>query len=225
MLPVPRIAGAFLTSSLLLLASATPAVAAESWQPLASIRAAALSTLGPGAEGEAVIADSLRLARCAAPLHAQPTANTTVEVSCPDAGGWRLFVPVKVRRNQDVLVLTRAIGAGETLSAADISTARRDAARIAGAVLADPAAAIGRVARRPLQAGSLLSSSDLVVQHLIRRGDGVSLVSRRGGVEVRVAGRALGDGGENDWVSVENLSSRKVVQGTVGPDGDVIVAR
>lgn len=225
MLPLPRIAGAFLTASLLLLAGAMPAVAAESWQPLASIRSAALSTLGPGAEGEAVIADSLRLARCAAPLQAQPTANTTVEVSCPDAGGWRLFVPVKVRRNQDVLVLTRGIGAGETLSAADISTARRDAARIAGAVLADPAAAIGRVARRPLQAGSLLSSSDLVVQRLIRRGDSVSLVSRRGGVEVRVAGRALGDGGENDRVSVENLSSRKVVQGTVGPDGDVIVAR
>ncbi|MFB5208184.1 diguanylate cyclase domain-containing protein, partial [Stenotrophomonas sp. 3diitr2024] len=37
----------------------------------------------------------------------QPTANTTVEVSCPDAGGWRLFVPVKVRRNQTVLVLNR----------------------------------------------------------------------------------------------------------------------
>ncbi|WMJ71528.1 flagellar basal body P-ring formation chaperone FlgA [Stenotrophomonas sp. 24(2023)] len=213
-----------LTTSVLL-ALAAPVFAAGGWQPVDSIRAAALSTLPKGSEGEAIVADSLRMTACAKPLLAQPTANTTVEVSCPDTGGWRLFVPVKVRRNQDVLVLTRGIGAGETLAAADITTARRDAARIAGAVLADPAVAIGRVARRPLQAGSLLSSSDLVAQRLIRRGDSVALVSRRGSVEVRVAGRALGDAGQNERVSVENLSTRKVVQGTVGADGDVIVAR
>ena len=171
------------------------------------------------------MADALRLPKCGGALQVQPTANTTVEVSCPDAGGWRLFVPVKVRRNQTVLVLNRGIGTGETLTAADITTAQRDAARIAGAVLADPNAAIGRIARRPLQAGALLSSNDLVVQRLIKRGDNVALVSRRGSVEVRIAGRAMGDAGENERVSVENLSSRRIVQGTVDAAGDVIVAR
>ncbi|HEL3821657.1 TPA: flagellar basal body P-ring formation protein FlgA, partial [Stenotrophomonas maltophilia] len=182
-------------------------------------------TLPAGSEGEAQVADALRLPKCGGALQVQPTANTTVEVSCPDAGGWRLFVPVKVRRNQTVLVLNRGIGTGETLTAADITTAQRDAARIAGAVLADPNAAIGRIARRPLQAGALLSNNDLVVQRLIKRGDNVALVSRRGSVEVRIAGRAMGDAGENERVSVENLSSRRIVQGTVDAAGDVIVAR
>ncbi|MGM1041245.1 MULTISPECIES: flagellar basal body P-ring formation chaperone FlgA [Stenotrophomonas maltophilia group] len=207
------------------LALASPWAAAADWQPVASIRAAALSTLPAGSEGEAQVADALRLPICGSALQVQPTANTTVEVSCPDAGGWRLFVPVKVRRNQTVLVLNRGIGTGETLTAADITTAQRDAARIAGAVLSDPNAAIGRVARRPLQAGALLSNNDLVVQRLIKRGDNVSLVSRRGSVEVRIAGRAMGDAGENERVSVENLSSRRIVQGTVDAAGDVIVAR
>ncbi|HEL2965305.1 flagella basal body P-ring formation protein FlgA [Stenotrophomonas maltophilia] len=207
------------------LALASPWAAAADWQPVASIRAAALSTLPAGSEGEAQVADALRLPKCGEALQVQPTANTTVEVSCPDAGGWRLFVPVKVRRNQTVLVLNRGIGTGETLTAADITTAQRDAARIAGAVLADPNAAIGRIARRPLQAGALLSSNDLVVQRLIKRGDNVALVSRRGSVEVRIAGRAMGDAGENERVSVENLSSRRIVQGTVDAAGDVIVAR
>ena len=207
------------------LALASPWAAAADWQPVASIRTAALSTLAAGSEGEAVVADALRLPRCGAALQVQPTANTTVEVSCPDAGGWRLFVPVKVRHNQAVLVLTRGIATGETLAAADISTAQRDAARIAGAVLSDPASAVGRIARRPLQAGSLLSDNDLVVQRLIKRGDNVALVSRRGSVEVRIAGRAMGDAGENERVSVENLSSRRIVQGTVDAAGDVIVAR
>ncbi|SFR75715.1 flagella basal body P-ring formation protein FlgA [Stenotrophomonas maltophilia] len=207
------------------LAIASPWVLAADWQPVASIRAAALSSLPAGSEGEAQVADALRLPRCGGALQVQPTANTTVEVSCPDAGGWRLFVPVKVRRNQTVLVLARGIAAGETLTAADISTAQRDAARIAGAVLADPNAAIGRIARRPLQAGTLLSSNDLVAQRLIKRGDNVALVSRRGSVEVRIAGRAMGDAGENERISVENLSSRRIVQGTVDARGDVIVAR
>jgi flagella basal body P-ring formation protein FlgA len=148
-----------------------------------------------------------------------------VEVSCPDPGGWRLFVPVKVRRNQTVLILNRGIAAGETLGVADITTAQRDVARIAGAALADPAAAVGRVARRTLSAGSLLSANDLVAQRLVRRGDSVALVSRFGGVEVRVAGKALADAGENERVSVENLSSRKIVQGTVAASGDVFVTR
>ncbi|OEZ00551.1 MULTISPECIES: flagellar basal body P-ring formation chaperone FlgA [Stenotrophomonas] len=205
--------------------AAAPVHAAGGWQPVDSIRAAALSTLPAGSEGDTTLDSALRLPACGQALVAQPTGTTTVEVSCPDAGGWRLFVPVKVRRNQPVLILNRGIAAGETLTAADITTAQRDVARIAGAALADPAVAVGRVARRTLSAGSLLSANDLVAQRLIRRGDSVALVSRFGGVEVRVAGKALADAGENERVSVENLSSRKVVQGTVAASGDVIVTR
>ncbi len=205
---------------------APPAVhAAGAWQPVDSIRAAALSTLPQGSEGDTTLDTALRLPACGQALRAAPTGTSTVEVSCPDAGGWRLFVPVKVRRNQTVLLLNRGIAAGETLGAADITTAQRDVARIAGAALADPAAAVGRVARRTLSAGSLLSANDLVAQRLIRRGDSVALVSRYAGVEVRVAGKALADAGENERVSVENLSSRKVVQGTVAASGDVFVTR
>ncbi|MBR7551955.1 hypothetical protein KC220_25770, partial [Mycobacterium tuberculosis] len=76
---------------------------------------------------------ALRLPACGQDLRAQPTGTSTVEVSCPDAGGWRLFVPVKVRRNQTVLTLNRGIAAGETIGEADITTAQRDVARIAGA--------------------------------------------------------------------------------------------
>lgn len=198
---------------------------ANGFQPVESIRAAALATLGAGEQGEAGVDDGLRMPRCGQPLRAQATANTTVEVSCPDAGGWRLFVPVKVRREQAVLVLTRGVAVGETLGAADISTVRRDTARIAGAVLSAPELAIGRVARRTLSAGSLLSANDLVAQRLVRRGDNVALVARRGSVEVRMAGRALGDAGEGERVSVENLSSRKVMQGVTTAAGDVLVSR
>ncbi|MFC6839301.1 flagellar basal body P-ring formation chaperone FlgA [Xanthomonas theicola] len=209
---------------LVVLATAVPARAAD-FQSVDSIRAAALSTIGPDAEAEATLDPSVRVPLCPAPLQAQPTGTTTVEVSCPREAGWRLFVPVKVRRLQNVLVLSRGLAAGETLGAADMVSEKRDAARIVGAAMTDPAAAIGKVARRTLSAGSLLTASDLIAQRLVRRGDNVALVARNGSLEVRMAGRALGDAGENERVSVENLSSRRVVQGTVSQNGDVFVTR
>ena len=199
------------------------AVMAADFQPVDTIKAAALGALPAGSEAEATLDPALRLPRCGAALVARVQGSNSVEVGCPD--GWRLFVPVRVRRSQTVLVLSRGIAPGETITADAFVPETRDASRIVGAAVADPAQAVGRVARRTLSAGAVLSASDLVAQRLIRRGDNVALVSRRGGVEVRVVGKALGDAGENERVTVENLSSRRVVQGVVGPGGDVWVSR
>ena len=199
------------------------AVMAADFQPVDTIKTAALGALPVGADAEATLDPALRLPRCGAALVARVQGSNSVEVACPD--GWRLFVPVRVRRSQTVLVLIRGIAPGETITADAFVPETRDASRIVGAAVADPAQAVGRVARRTLSAGAVLSATDLVAQRLIRRGDNVALVSRRGGVEVRVVGKALGDAGESERVTVENLSSRRVVQGVVGPGGDVWVSR
>lgn len=211
----------------LLLISGLLAVSAHAadFQTVDSIKAAALGALPAGSDAEATLDASLRLPRCGSALVARVQGSHSVEVSCPQDSGWRLFVPVKVRRSQPVIVLNRGVAAGQAISADDVSVETRDASRIVGAAVADPAQAVGRVARRTLSAGAVLSSSDLVAARLIRRGDNVALVSRRGGVEVRVAGKAMADAGENERVTVENLSSRRVVQGVVGPGGDVWVSR
>lgn len=200
----------------------TVALAADGFQPVESIRAAALGVV-PGGQAEVRLDPALRMPACAQPLEARQASAGTVEVACAD--GWRLFVPVKLRRSQAVVVLARGIAAGEAIPADALVAESRDTSRIAGAALSDPAQAIGQVARRTLQAGSVLSAGDLAAPRLVRRGDQVALVSRHGGLEVRVAGRALGDAGENERVAVENLSSRRVLQGRVGPGGEVLVTR
>ena len=200
----------------------TVALAATGFEPVESIRAAALQAV-PGGQAEASLDPALRMPACGQALEARQATAGTVEVSCPQ--GWRLFVPVKVRRSQPVVVLVRGVAAGEAIPADAVATEARDTSRIAGAALADVAQAAGQVARRTLPAGTVLSAGDLAAPRLVRRGDPVALVSRRGGVEVRVSGRALGDAGENERVAVENLSTRRVLQGRVGPGGDVVVSR
>jgi flagella basal body P-ring formation protein FlgA len=199
------------------------AVPAADFQPVDSIRQAAIGAMASAGEAEATLDPNLRLPRCAAPLEARVQNSGSVEVGCPQ--GWRLFVPVRVRRSQTVLVLNRGIAPGQVVTADAFVAEIRDGGRIAAGALTDPAQAVGQVARRMLTAGSVLGANDLVAPRLIRRGDNVALVSRRGGVEVRVAGKALADAGENERVTVENLSSRRVVQGVVGPGGDVWVSR
>ena len=76
-------------------------------------------------------------ARCGAALVARVQGSNSVEVGCPD--GWRLFVPVRVRRSQTVLVLSRGIAPGETITADAFVPETRDASRIVGAAVADPA--------------------------------------------------------------------------------------
>ena len=200
----------------------TVALAATGFEPVESIRAAALQAV-PGGQAEASLDPALRMPACGQALEARQATAGTVEVSCPQ--GWRLFVPVKVRRSQPVVVLVRGVAAGEAIPADAVATEARDTSRIAGAALADVSQAAGQVARRTLPAGTVLSAGDLAAPRLVRRGDPVALVSRRGGVEVRVSGRALGDAGENERVAVENLSTRRVLQGRVGPGGDVVVIR
>lgn len=52
----------------------------------------------------------------------------------------------------------------------------------------------------------------------VQRGDPVTLVSRAGGMEVRVAGRVLGAAPIGGTVSVENTASRRIIRGRlVGP--------
>lgn len=213
---------------LVLFAGSSPGLGlaqAGGFQSVQSIEAAALASLPAGTDAEATLDPLLRLPLCSQPLQASPHGRQSVEVTCSAATGWRLFVPLRIRRSQEVLVLVRGIAAGQPVTEDAMTRETRDASRIVGATLSDPAQALGQVARRTLTAGSVLLSGDLLAPRLVRRGDNVALVSRRGGVEVRMNGKALGDAGENERIRVENLSSRRVVQGVVAADGEVWVNR
>ncbi|MEG3192946.1 flagellar basal body P-ring formation chaperone FlgA [Lysobacter sp. D1-1-M9] len=211
-------------AALLLLASASSAAGTAITEPDA-IRQAALAALGAeGTGSEATVDPALRMARCGQPLQAVPTSPRTVEVRCDDAPGWRLYVPVRLRREADVVVLKTPARAGVPITADQLAVQRRDMSG-EGAGFSDPAQLIGRLPRLSLPRGAALTEADLATGALLRRGDPVVLVSRAGGVEVRVAGRALGKATPGGTVSVENIGSRRVVRGRLIEEGVVEVTR
>ncbi len=208
--------------TLVVLGSASAARAATEVVDIQVIRDAALEALGlSGTRSRAMVDSALRLQTCTAPLQATPTGPRTVEVRCTDAPGWRLFVPVRVVREAEVVVLTRPVSAGTTITADDVEVRRQ---RVhGGAAYAEPSTVIGMTATQGLASGAALGDNVLSTGPLLQRGDPVILVSRAGGIEVRMAGRSLGRAAPGDTVSVENLGSRRIVRGRLIGEGTVEV--
>lgn len=205
---------------------AGPAAAAPGITPPEEIEAAALAALGlQGTASEARVDRALRLAGCSVPLSASATGPRTVQVACGDNPGWRLYVPVRVSREASVAVLTRPVAAGEPIGADDVAVRQQGIGAAPAGTLVDPAQVVGQTATRALAPGAVLADDDLAQGRLLQRGDPVVLVSRSGGIEVRMQGRALGRAAPGDTVAVENTGSRRIIRGRLVEDGVVEVLR
>lgn len=208
-----------------------PAKAAE-YEALANIREAALAhaqaITPPGATlTPARFDERLRLGACPEPLATRTASDSgsalNVEVRC-DAIGWKLFVPVSVSVKVPVLIVKRALARGEAVSGADVDVQMRERGSLGLAWLADPSQLAGRVLTRPVATGAILSPTVLVAANVIKRGQAVTLIGQSGSFQVRAEGKALSDAAPGEQLRVQNLSSRRVVEGQVREDGTVLVS-
>jgi len=200
---------------------------AAGMQPMASVRLAAERALRraidpalAGVELSVTTLDPrLRLPACGAALqtHVQPPRGTqsrvTVRVSCSQGATWSLNVPVEISREQQVLVLKRAVARGETLTASDVIAQKRVLAGLASPFVARIEDLVGRPTRRPLPEGTAVTADALTPALLIHRGQNVTLWASAGGFEVRAPGRAMSDAAAQQRLRVQNLDSLKIVEG------------
>lgn len=201
-----------------------PVAQAAGVQPLDAIRAAAVQALGADpARAEATLAPGLRLAACTQPLQAVASGPRTALVRCPDAPGWKLYVPVQAHREADVVVVRGPVKAGVPLTADQLVVQRRTLSDDATAPASDPAVLVGRIPARALADGTVPVAGDFSAGPPLQRGDPVVLLTRIGGIEVRMAGRALGTTHQGGMVSAENVDSHRVVRGRLSSPGVVEV--
>ncbi len=162
---------------------------------------------------------SVRLGRCSLPIKAsvrpggQMRDRILVELRCPGAPAWHLYVPVRVAGTSQVTIAAHAIVAGSVLTAADLRAEQRDVSELPGGYMDDPAGAVGLTAARPISGGAVITNQLLLGAKAVQRGQTVTLIADAGGMSVSMQGRALNDGMINQRVKVENLSSGKIVEG------------
>jgi flagella basal body P-ring formation protein FlgA len=166
----------------------------------------------------------LRLPACDQPLHAfipddQVRAHTTVGVRCEGSVRWTIYTSIGVETEAAVLIARYALPRDANLAASDLQLATRRVPGLLDSYLTDAATAAGQRLRRPLAAGEPLTVDALAPALLIHRGQQVVLLARSARVEVRMAGVALADARAADHIRVQNLSSQRIVEGIVRPDG------
>ncbi len=229
---MPRARRCLGTLALLLAAGlpAADAARADPWESAQRIEQRAREYLSAQARTLAVaptititpLDPRLRVRRCTQPLTAEAPAGsralgaTTVIVRCP--GGdrpWSIHVSANVQVAVDAVVLARGVARGTVLTRADLALQRMDLASLPPGALTDPAQAAGRLLKRPLAPGLVLTAAMLEDRPLVRRGDTVMLLARAGGLDVRVKAEALGSGAAGQRIKVRNLSSRQVIEATV----------
>jgi flagella basal body P-ring formation protein FlgA len=212
-----------------LLVLAPMLASAGEWQGADTIQAAAVeaatSALGdaPGSVTAAAepLDPRLRMAECDQPISAsvaspsQDTSRVTAEVRCDGSRPWRLFVPVRVTVRRGLVVAAVPLARGKVLAAGDVILAERDAGALPGGYLTTTDAAVGRVLRRNLPAGAVLSPALLESPVLVKRGQPVTLEAKAGAITVQMTGVAQADGALGQTIPVRNDSSRKVLQAVV----------
>lgn len=170
----------------------------------------------------------LQLKACEQPLRAiisdqaQARSRIAVAVQCPQAGGWTVRVPVRLKLFRAVLVTSRPLLRGDGISAADVHGEERDVTRLGYGYLENFQQIAGRSLSRAVARGTVLSPGTLGGRRMVRAGDHVQLLARLGGIEVRAEGVALGSGDNGARLRVRNASSGRVVDAMVSSPGVVV---
>lgn len=171
----------------------------------------------------------LRLARCDKkleaffPNHGRKIGNLSVGVRCKGIKTWTIYVPVRVGVLDKVVVVSHALPRGHVISAGDIQQETRDLSSLSGGYLLNPREVIGQSLRRPMVIGAVITPASIKPAQAIRRGEKVTILARRKGIEVRMTGIALADGAPGELLRVRNILSKKIIQGIVTKYGEVRV--
>lgn len=136
--------------------------------------------------------------------------------------GWQILVPVEVRVFAPALVTSRALGAGESLTADSYRLQEVELTREPRGVLTDPSQIGDAVTARALAPGQTLRADALRARPVITAGTQVKVYAAGKGFRISTQGRALNAAAAGQTVRIQADSGRMLF-GIAHPDGTVEV--
>jgi flagella basal body P-ring formation protein FlgA len=126
-----------------------------------------------------------------------------------DANGEPVTVDAEVSTRPAVVVATRSIPRGATVSAGDV-TLDRDILLVSGQErLTRLDEVIGQQTTQAIPAGKPLDREAIRSPVVVKRGEVVTVFARAAGVQVKAQGRARDDGSVGDMIEIESFLDRK----------------
>ena len=150
------------------------------------------------------------------------TATITSPGSATD-GNIRLTGTLE--RVRAVPVLAGSLTPGEIITEADITWQTIAVRRINASTIQTLDALVGKTLRRPVSAGGILRTSDVMRPQMVKKGAAVHVTLAQGGMFLSSTGKALENGGDGDMIRVMNLRSKKTIEARItGPNSVEIVS-
>ncbi|PQJ95271.1 flagellar basal body P-ring formation chaperone FlgA [Chromatium okenii] len=169
----------------------------------------------------------LRLPRCAQIPSAELAPGTrsidngTISVRCSAPVAWSILVPVRVEREQEVVVVTRMLARQHIIQPDDVQIKTVSSRTLSNGYFDTLDAVIGLQTKRALNPGEVLNTTMVTAAKLIKRGQQVTLFSSRPGLTVQMKGEALEDGVLGQRIRIRNRTSKQIVEGYVESSGTV----
>lgn len=130
----------------------------------------------------------------------------------------RVRIAARARAWIEQTICTRPLGLRQTITDDDVETRRVLAERMPGDALVTRDQVVGQQAARDLKVGSVLTAKLLAPVELVRPGQLVTVLMRRGAVEIKSVARALQPGSSGQSVKVKNEATGEIFQVTlIGP--------
>lgn len=131
-------------------------------------------------------------------------------------------VPAAAETGIRIVVPAHDIARGQTITEADLTYATVTGTALMAGTVTNAAAVRDMEARRMLHAGEVLRAEDLRHPIVVTRGQTVTMLFHAPGVELTAMGRAMGEGGVGDTVTVQNPASFRMIAGVITGPGTVI---
>ncbi len=171
--------------------------------------------------------------KCSAELRTvgPPVGRVQVRVvaEAPQKPPFDISIAFDVRHFETVVLTTKSLERGHTITAADVYVDRQDVTDLAD-YYSTPKELIGMTTKRavrsliPLHLSDIEAISRTEKSLLIRRREQVKMVARVGGLNITATGEALQDGHLGEVIQLRNLDSKANVQGRVISAGEVEIS-
>jgi flagella basal body P-ring formation protein FlgA len=151
----------------------------------------------------------------------QVRARMLVKIDCGNSSALHLAVDIAIFN--PVVVSSTAISRKTLLGPADIILKEVNILTNTRAMIFDPDQVIGKELKRAVRVGTVISPTMLLMPILIKRGDNVVIIAKKGQLIVRVTGTALASGTMGQQIAVRNTASERTVKGWVNGPGEILV--
>lgn len=150
-------------------------------------------------------------------------SNTSVKVTCPGSHPWSIYVNSTIKIEKRIIVSRYELPRQHIIEAKDLTTIERDLHTLRGGYSTTVENIVGKQVKRSIRSGNVIYNYQLQLPDIVKKGDKVHVVAKRGSLSVISSGIALSNAAKGEKIRVENQHSTRIIYAKVIGPGEVEV--